>query len=140
VLQCGESPVPENYENQRRDNGDKIRDRPALGTFVAIFARLPAHGMRLDFVWSRCRGGHRPILGPRKGLGQRFNSRRRWALHRFVSSRDSLIALATQSSSASETTPKPGYSPYNGTDIPIPPGNPKSEVHAGITPGGVCVP
>jgi hypothetical protein len=45
VLQRGESPVPENYENQRRDHGNKIQDRPALGTFVAIFARLPAHGM-----------------------------------------------------------------------------------------------
>jgi hypothetical protein len=72
VLQRGESPVPENYENQRRDHGDKIRDRPALGTFVAIFARLPAHGMRVDFVWSRCSGGHPPILGPRRGLGQRL--------------------------------------------------------------------
>jgi hypothetical protein len=63
VLQRGESPVPENYENQRRDHGDKIRDRPALGTFAAILARLPAHGMRVDFVLSRFGGGHPPVLG-----------------------------------------------------------------------------
>jgi hypothetical protein len=45
--------------------------------------------------------------------------------------RVSPIALATLSLSTSETTPQP----YNGTDNPIPQGNPKSEVHASITTG-----
>jgi hypothetical protein len=49
--------------------------------------------------------------------------------------RVSLVAPSTRSSSASETTPKA----VQGTDSPIPPGNPKSDMHAGITPGAASV-
>ncbi len=52
----------------------------------------------------------------------------------------SLIAAATSLSWASETISKLNYGADNGTYNPIPPGNPKSEVHTGKLTGGVCVP